>query len=365
MNKRMKFLFALLFIVIAALAVAIARFFSDTGQNTNADGTKTAIYHRLDKDGSGNLIFQDNSGFYGIADSNDRITVSPEWRELSFAEPGICIAEKHIGSKDLLGCISYEGDVIVPFIYKNIERHEINNCVFYAATVYSDNSTVIYDSHFSPYLRGAWKSCEVTSDGLILKSDNGTYIYYAAPNGLTLNRASFSGCVSSSEYTLDITSKLLLSKLSVPMIETMAENAGTYLRYAFFEDSEPLVNNIHSADKAEFFTLFQNEKRIVTKRLMGITDIFLYSVRSEEDVPHYAVAVTADTLISYHDDDNNLCNLRDNYKAVIEFKGHSSADLEAVSGKFLLDAPEYPKPETEQPTDTAAVNNVENGRKTN
>ncbi len=363
MNKRMKFLFAVLFIVIVVLAVAIARFFSDTGQKTDAGGTQAVISRRLEKDSSGNLIFQDSSGLYGIADSNDRVIVSPEWKKLTFTESDICIAEKHIGSKDLLGCISYEGNIIVPFIYQSIERNSINGCTFYTAKVYSDNSVIIYDSRFSPYLTEAWESCEVTSDGIILKSHKGTYSFYAAQNGLTLNKASLSGTVSSSEYNMEITSKLLLSKLSVPMIETMADNAEKYLRYAFFEESESLGGSIRSSDKAEFFTLFQNEKRIVTKRLMGINDIFLYSVRSEDGIPHYAVAVTADTLICYHDDDNNLCNLRDDYKAVIEFRGHSATDLEAVSGEFLLGAPEYPAPESEQPTDPSAESDTDSGRK--
>ena len=357
MNKRMKFLFALLFVVIVILAVAIARFFSDTGQQTADGGTQAVISHKLEKDGSGNLIFQDSSGLCGIADSNNRIIVSPEWKSLRFAESGICIAEKHIGGKDLFGCISYDGDIIVPFIYKTIERHSVNDYVFYTACVYKDENYVVYDSHFSPCLRNSWRKCDVSSKGLTLGTNRGNYDFYITKNGIALNNASLSGYVSSCSYNIEITSKLLLSKLTVPMIETMAEDAGKYLRYAFFEEDE-LLDDIRSAGNAVFTPIFPNEDRIVSKILMKIPDIFLYSVRSEDGIPHYAIAITADTLISYHDDNNNLCNLRDNYKAVVEFTGHSAADLEAVSGSFLLSTPEYPQPEPdEQPDETADIPN--------
>ena len=108
-------------------------------------------------------------------------------------------------------------------------------------------------------------------------------------------------------------------------------------------------DDIIRSDNAVFNPLFPDEKRIDSKRLLSIPDIFLYSTRSDDDTPHFAVAVTADTEISYHDDNDKLCRMNDRYKAVIEFKGSSAGELKAVSGAFTVNAPDYPAPEPEHP----------------
>ena len=344
MNKRMKLLFFALSIVIIVLTAAITRFYSASEQNNPTGSTQNVITRKIDHDDSGNQVFQDSSGLFGIADSSDRVMVSPEWEKLTLIGSGKFIAEKKIGGKNLTGCINHEGNIIVPFIYRNIQQYSINNFVFYIANVENDENFIIYDSDFSPCLRNSWISCEVTDDKLILGTQKGSYTFIVNQNGFALKNASLCGKASFSDYKIEITSKLLLSKLTVPMLEKMAEDAESYLEFAFSEN-ENALNDIHSSDNTVFYPIFPNESKIVSKRMMKIADIFLYSVRSEDGIPHYAVSVTTDTIITYHDDKNNLQTMRDNYKAVIEFKGNSAIDLEAVSGSFNLQVPNYPEPE--------------------
>ena len=73
MTKHMRLVVSVLFIVIIVLAVAITRFYSSTGKSTELSGTQPAIEKILDDDKSGNHIFQNDSGMYGIIDSNNLI----------------------------------------------------------------------------------------------------------------------------------------------------------------------------------------------------------------------------------------------------------------------------------------------------
>ena len=70
----------------------------------------------IDSDSSGNRIFRENSGLFGIIDSNDRIIVAPEWLDLKFTDGNMCIAKQRIDGNLLIGCIDYEGNISVPFI---------------------------------------------------------------------------------------------------------------------------------------------------------------------------------------------------------------------------------------------------------
>ena len=348
MNKHIKLLFSALFIIVIVLAVAITRFFSDTGKNTYEGGAQSVIAKKLSTDDSGNFLFQDTAGKYGLADISERVTVSPEWDNLSFAGPGLCIAETQIKGSKLLGCIDYEGNAVVPFIYDSIESHTINDLKFYTATAHSDGSCVVYNNDLTPTFTRSWVSFEAEGNEVTLTTDKGSYIYSVSKNGFALKNAVVHGKADTAEYKIDITSKLLLSKLSVSMLEIMSENAGRYIRYAFSEDETVLADIPHS-DNAVFTLLFPDDPQLVSKRLRGVPDIFLYSTRSDDDIPHFAVAVTADTELTYHDDNGKLSHMNEKYKAVIEFCGGSAGELKALSGGFEAIRPEYPPPEPEHP----------------
>ena len=94
MNKHMRLLFAALIIVIIVLAAAITRFYSHTDNNVYEGGSQSAIAKKLDIN-SGYILFQDSSGMYGLADSSERVVVSPEWESLRFTDSAFLIAEKH------------------------------------------------------------------------------------------------------------------------------------------------------------------------------------------------------------------------------------------------------------------------------
>ncbi|OPZ22163.1 MAG: hypothetical protein BWZ04_00341 [Firmicutes bacterium ADurb.BinA205] len=359
MNKHMKLLFSALLIIVIVLAVAITRFFHDTGKNTYEGGGQSVIAKKLSTDESGSFLFQDVSGKYGLADASERVTVSPEWDKLTFTGTGLCIAERQIKGNKLLGCIDYEGNAVVPFIYDTIEHRSVNGFGFYTASAHSDGSCVIYNDDLTPAFTRSWNSFTEEDNEITLTTDKGSYIYSVSPKGFALKNAVVHGKADTSEYKIDITSKLLLSKLSVSMLEVMSENAGRYIRYAFSEDEADLADIPHP-DNAVFTPLFPDDPQLVSKRLRSIPDIFLYSTRSDDDIPHFAVAVTADTELTYHDDNGKLSHMNEKYKAVIEFSGGSAGELKAVSAGFEALMPEYPAPEPEHPSIIEHADN-ENG----
>lgn len=334
--------------MIILLAVAIRKFYSDTTPSTGNNTFQTDIIDSLDTDAEGNRIFKDNSGLSGIIDSSDRIIVAPEWHELKFTDNNICIARLRIGDKLLTGCIDYEGNIVVPFIYNSIERHQEDDFIFYIA-VSGDNSCVIYDSRFVPCFKRSWKSCSFSDGEITFKTDNGSYEYAINKDGFRLKSAEIVGKALDRSYVLSVASRILLSKLSVSMLEKMTDTAGKYIEYAY-TGNDVILEDITTGGRAGFSQLFPDDHKILSKKLLNISEIFIYSVRSDDDIPHYAVSVTADTEIEYSDETSGKNTLRDKYTAVIEFSGYSENDLTAISGKFTQEEPEYPQPEETEDT---------------
>lgn len=344
MNKRTKLVVSLLFAVLVILAAAVTRFYLGVPDGTDSKSNQAEIARRLESDESGNRIFEDGQGHFGVINSSDRIIVAPEWLELKFAGEGLCIAEKRIGGRTMFGCIDYEGSIAVPFIYSRITRRESGGYIFYTADADSDGSCVVYDSRFVPLFRQSWRSSSFDKGELVLKDDSGVYTYSVDSNGLLFKNASVSGESLGCGYELDISSRVLLSKLSVPMLEEIAGDLGKYIEFAYTGNDE-LLSDLTTGSRSGFQQLFPDDHKILTKQLLGISDIYIYSVKSGDDSPRYTVSAVCYTELTYSDETGETRSLRDGYTAAVEFSVSSEVDIAAVSGRFTLSEPEYPRPE--------------------
>lgn len=347
MSKHMKFVVSVLFAVILLLTAAFVKFYSDTGKNVHETSNGVAIEKKLDSDGMGNRIFQDKNGLYGVIDSSERVIVTPEWIDLKFTENSLCIASKRVGGKLLTGCIDYNGDIAVPLIYRDILPYSSGSFDFYIANPASDSSCVLYDKNFYPLFSRSWDSSSITNNELILTAGNEKYTYSLNENSLVMKRASLGGKALESSFTLNVFNSSLLERLDPDMLGTIVEDVGKYIEFAFTGSSE-YIAEIKTAPDTAFGTLFPNEKRILSKKLTGVSGVSIKRLNTEakEDIPRYSVTITVDTEIAYADSKDNPQTMKGSYKAVMEFIGSSVNDLAAVSGSFTADKPDYPEADT-------------------
>lgn len=359
LSKHTRLIATVLFAVIIVLAVAITRFYM-SAPDDNVIGKSSADIERIVSTAEdGSRIFQDSSGSFGIVDAAERLIVAPEWQELKAAGENCCIASRNIGDENLWGCINYEGDMVVPFIYSSIIRREVGGLELYTAECKSDGTTVVYSSSFVPFLGRSWQSCSISSEELTLSSEMGSYTYYVSGGDLLFKRASVSGEALGCDYTVDIVSRVLLSKLTVPMIEKMTAGAGSYIEFAFSGNDE-LLSELTTGSRAGFSQLFPEDHKILSKKLLGISDVFIYAKRSEDGRPHYLVTVTAETEITYTDEAGLEKSMEGEYKAEIEYSGGSESELTAITGAFTDKEPVYPQPEPPPSEEAAQEGSAEN-----
>ncbi len=342
MSKHMRFVVTILFAVILLLTASITKFYSDTGKSPGGDSAGTDVKKKLGSDSQGNRIFEDSSGLFGVIDSNERVIINPEWLELSFTGDNLCTVSKRINGKLLTGCIDYEGNVVIPMIYREIKKHSRGSFVFYTAYPAADSSCVLYDETFSPLFTRSWESCSITEDKLELTGIREKYTYSIDYNGLSLKKAELSGAAFDCGYELKSSSINLLSLLDKDMLEKICDATGKYIEYAF-TGSREYLSGIRTGEKSVFTTIFPEDKQILSKKLTGLSNIVIYMVNSNDELPHYAVSLRAEAEIAYTDENDNPQTLNGSYKAVIEFCGSSGDDLEAVSGRFIQNSPNYPK----------------------
>ncbi|MBQ8687170.1 MAG: WG repeat-containing protein [Ruminococcus sp.] len=173
MNKHTRLLVVVLFVILILLASAITMFYLDVNKDTHGGNTEPA---RTELSGSNaaSHVFQDENGRYGLTDDNGNIILEAEWTELS----GIgnrCFAAKLVtNAKTLTGIIDNEGNVVVPFAYKSMERL---TDFLYAGQLEADGKYFFYDADFQLLLPDAWDSYSLVDETLRLEKDGDTFIY--------------------------------------------------------------------------------------------------------------------------------------------------------------------------------------------
>lgn len=343
MNKRTKLVVSLLFVVIIILAAAVTRFYSAVPDEVIGGVNQPDISRRLETNSDKYTIFENGSSLCGILDSRDRVIVAPEWLTLSFAGENACTASKRIGGKVLSGCIDYEGNITVPFIYSTITRHQKDTQVFYIAEADADGQFVIYDADFRPAFRQSWTGAKYTDGKLILVDKGGIFTYSFGSGGLVFENAKVSGETLGCAYTMEVDSGILLQKLTSQMLEKIVSDTGAYLEYAFTGDDD-LLSQL--GNRTGFQQLYPEDHKILEKKLKSINEIYVYNVRLEDGSPGFAVAVKADAEITYSDEnDGELKTLNGFANAKVTFTGTNLNDLSAAAGSFKEQQPDYPKPE--------------------
>lgn len=347
MDKRTKLIASLLFVVLVILAAAVTRFYSSVPDEISTGVNQTEVSKRLETDSGGNMIFENSSGLCGVLDSRERLIVAPEWQKLSFAGNNTCIASKQIGGKTLTGCIDYEGNITVPFVYSSINRHSADSSDFYIAEADADGQSVIYDSQFRPMFRQSWTGAKFTDGKLILVDAGGIFTYTMTEEGAIFDNAKISGETLGCNYTLEVNSRILLQKLTSQVLEQILRSSGVYLEFAF-SGNEDLLSQITTKSHTAFQQIFPEDHKILDKSLKGVSDIAIYSVRLEDNTAGYTVSMKADTELTYSDEfDGKTKKLRDKYTAKVTFTGSNMNTLTAVSGSFVETQPRYPQPEPE------------------
>ncbi len=343
MNNRTRLIVSLMFAAVIILAAAITRFYVGTPNEDGNDGDSDAIIRTIAVNDTGYSIFSGENGLFGIAEA-DKITASAEWLSLSFAEENRCIAAANVGGYTKTGCIDYEGNVIVPLIYSDIQRLAAGNAVLYTASA-EDGSVVVYDKNFTPKFSRSWLSCTAERDEFVFTDEKGEYRYSAAYGDLLFKSASVSGTAAGCPYQLDVYSRVLLSKLTPLMIENMTEKAARCISYAFSGDTE-LLGDLTSGETQNFSVVFPGCTEIVRKRPVRIKEIHLYATGAENGIPRYEISADVELEITYTDPEGVLRLHKGVYKAAVLFSAGAEGSVTAVSGGFEADAPDYPVRDT-------------------
>lgn len=337
MSKHLKIFVSVLFIVIIILSVCITRFYFDVSKDTGKNISTPVIYSRTEKSVNGLYIFKSESGLLGVSDENSNIILEPQWNTIEIEnENSFIVSSDSFGSENLYGCVDSEGNVKVPFIYSGFEKFGTQNMTFYVGQVAGDSSCIVYNNSFNPCFNRVWQSYEISGNKIKLCYDENTYSYFAGDDGISLKSAVVKNKAMSKKYSVNINSRVLLSKLDYRNLEKISDCISAYLNYAFTENNSYIDEYIIPERSQEYRVFFSEYPELVSKKLRAVKDISVYQEKLSDGSQYITASVKISAGISYIIDSQNF-ELTDNYHAVLRFQEKEFGTVNMISASFSDD----------------------------
>ena len=212
MSNQAKFLISLLFIAIIILCAGLTRFYFDVTKNTGNidDGEKIDALVKTYENGM--QVFESAGGYYGLLDAEGTVIIEPEWMEILMVTENMALVSSRVQDKVLIGGVDFEENVVLPFVFRSMERITDD---YYIATAAEDESCIIYNNSFEPVFSSSWDDAEYDNGMLLLEKDNCLFSYYIAEEEPIFRKAQLSCMIRDLELEWNISNRIYLSELTV------------------------------------------------------------------------------------------------------------------------------------------------------
>ncbi|MBR4320051.1 MAG: hypothetical protein IKI37_01825 [Oscillospiraceae bacterium] len=173
MSSQTKFLISMLFIVVIILCVVLTRFYFDVSKNTGSssrDSRIEAITHTF-----GEIqAFRSENGGVGLLNADLSVLIEPDWLDVVDVTDKLILVTDRLDNRILTGGIDYEENIILPFVFRSMEKSENN---IHIGIVEADGRCIIYDENYQPIFQESFASAEYQEHLLVLKNQNETFSY--------------------------------------------------------------------------------------------------------------------------------------------------------------------------------------------
>lgn len=180
MNTQTKWLFAVLLFLLLFFAVSIVRFYTDKTALDIGSGD-LLLSETLPQDTAQYRIFESETGTYGLEDADGKTVIAPEWENLYFIGDNCIAAVKKIGSERVTGVLDTEGNVIAPFVYRDLSYV---NAEIIVGSLLHDDMYFLYNQQFQALTPCAWNAYML--NGALLTLQRGTDAFTYRLSGSTL-----------------------------------------------------------------------------------------------------------------------------------------------------------------------------------
>ncbi len=239
MSNQAKFLISLLFIAIIILCAGLTRFYFDVTKNTGNidDGEKIDALVKTYENGM--QVFESANGYYGLLDAEGTVIIEPEWMEILMVTENMALVSSRVQDKVLIGGVDFEENVVLPFVFRSMERITDD---YYIATAAEDESCIIYNNSFEPVFSSSWDDAEYDNGMLLLEKDNCLFSYYIAEQEPIFRKAQLSCMIHDLELEWNVSNRIYLSELTVEELLRINECVSDYITMLVTNDFSHLAS---------------------------------------------------------------------------------------------------------------------------
>ncbi len=225
MNNRAKLLISVLFIAVIVLCVGLTRFYFDVTKNTANINGENRVKSIINTYGD-MKVFESVNGFYGVLDADGAVVIEPEWMEILDITPEMVLVSRRMNDAVLIGGIDYEENVVLPFVFRSVERL---NRYYLNGTVAEDNSSIIYNSSYETVFLHSYDSAVYENELLNLQKGENHFYYDISGNQPVLRKIEMKCSVGEISFLWRVSNAVYMNDLLEKDFERINECVQKYI----------------------------------------------------------------------------------------------------------------------------------------
>ena len=159
---------------------------------------------------------------YGVADSSGNMVIEAMWKHLCFIGTDYVVATQTEAGGGQTGILDLEGNVIVPFVYSEIQTLTSS---FYLAS-FADSSCgrfVLYDDSFRAENACTWDDCQAEKDQITLRKGKDSFSFVISDDTLTLKKMELIRTDENTTFSVNYDAALSIDQLFPNQWRAMAD----------------------------------------------------------------------------------------------------------------------------------------------
>lgn len=168
-NKYFKAVIIILLIVMIIMSAVLIKVYIDVNKK-NAENNNSAknIITQMEKNIDEYTIFEDENGFLGVSDKNERVIIEPYWDDIYILSEDRFIVGREFNDVKKMSIIDNESNILVPFTFETFRSFSSE---FVGGFTGNDNDFFLFDKKGELLADNIWTGYKY-SDGMMYLNDS-------------------------------------------------------------------------------------------------------------------------------------------------------------------------------------------------
>lgn len=243
-NKYFKVLIIILMLVMIVMSVILIKVYIDVNKkNAEENNSAKNIITQMEKNIDEYTIFEDENGFLGISDKNERVIIEPYWDDIYILSDNRFVVGREINNDKKMGIIDSDSNILVPFTFKTFKSFSSE---FVGGFTGNNNDFFLFDKKGGLLANNIWTGYKYSDGMMYLYDSDDEYRCKFVDGVCKFVYVNFCRTSESIPFNIVMTDKDKIEKIGMEDLNRIIEITEGYLDFLISGNNEPDIADLTS-----------------------------------------------------------------------------------------------------------------------